>query len=224
MQSLVSLNLRDEQKTSLYKRMILSERSIFSDLPFAVRRAVIHQDAETVRVLLKFYEDHLCRPLQNDYNIWTSRAIEDQNLEVVQLLLNFKPGDSTMVIANTLAHVCQTNAPIIDATLDTLDITDINAGNIASLPLFIAIRSGNYTAIDVMLQRGADINIRMLPNNSFPAQETRLTPLDVAIDWKRQDVIRYLLAHGANMPAIAKWPANRDTYLTLPDWMMSQQG
>jgi ankyrin repeat protein len=68
--------------------------------------------------------------------------------------------------------------------------------------MFIAIRSGQGSSVDAVLNAGADINLVV---TSKRMKET-LTPLEYAIRIKHLESVSRLLSRGATIPPVSKWP------------------
>lgn len=72
--------------------------------------------------------------------------------------------------------------------------------------LLYASRDGCYDCVEVLIARGADVNV--------PTSEEGITPLMIALDNDNNDIAKLLLDHGAN-PAVWDWYGRTALYIAI---------
>jgi hypothetical protein len=189
----------------------------------AIVNAIEDYEYDIFVQLLDFHLNHLPRPDRSYFTEWLSYAIHYRHEDMVQLLIDFTPGGKPMLLRKNLLEAFRGNQRIIEATLAKLNITDMNAGNISTIPLFMAVRSGKVAAVQIMLKQGSDPNVTAV-SNMTSLNKLRVTPLDVALYHKFISVARCLLQNGADVPHISEWPTHRACYECLRDWEMKKTG
>lgn len=144
----------------------------------ALQYAVINGDMVIMRLLLNYGADP---------NLWSTEdlrtpleiAVELQRLDIVERLLTYGAaidGRSTM-ISGSDNDTCLT-------------------------PLQIATKAGSLIFVNILLEKGANLNKRRSPiwyKGLESTIDAFLSPLQLAITWNRLDVLEALLAHGADV-------------------------
>ena len=217
-----SLKLGTQAEQALFRDIVTGERPRH-DISNAVLDVVKYGDRDMLTVLLNFYTHHQLRPTRSMFNKWFLAATCCHNEEMAQLLIDFAPKGKSLINYRNLLEACQGNATIIKATLSQLNLADIDAGKIYTIPLFVAVRSGNLAAVEIMLDAGADINISVAGN--IPSLNKHfLSPLDVALYHKNNAIVQCLLENEADVPHISEWPTHRESYENLRKWEMEEFG
>jgi ankyrin repeat protein len=216
------LNLRSKDNKTLAYNAAMAHDAKFN-ICAAIVHAIEDYEYDIFVQLLDFHSNHLPRPDRSNFTNWLSYAIHYRHEDMVQLLVDFAPGGKPMLLRNNLVQAFRGNGRMIKATLAKLNITDMNAGNIATIPLFMAVRSGKVAAVQIMLKQGSDPNVTAV-SNMTSLSKLRVTPLDVALYHKFISVARCLLQNGADVPHISEWPTHRACYECLRDWEMEKTG
>ncbi|KAF2824858.1 hypothetical protein CC86DRAFT_407997 [Ophiobolus disseminans] len=175
---LTSLDLGNKSNKLLCRSVATGSQARFS-IAAAVRHVVMYGDSKTLRKLLDFYVAAGVQPSRSQFNEWFEITAHRRQDEIAQLLIDFAPSGKSMINLRNLLEACQGSEATIQATLDELALSDINDGTIIIMkPLFVAVRSGNVAAVEIMLDRGADIN-GAAPSNVPGLNKDHLMPLDV---------------------------------------------
>lgn len=66
---------------------------------------------------------------------------------MVQMLNHFAPTGKSLIEIRHLHEACLGSTAVMQATLDRLNIPDMNNGNIYHMPLCVAVHSSNTAAV-----------------------------------------------------------------------------
>ncbi|CAO2653267.1 Nn.00g026780.m01.CDS01 [Neocucurbitaria sp. VM-36] len=221
---LKSLNLKENRRKYVdlvWTNPRVWRRPLFP-LSDAIEKMIAKKNADITKVLLDFYQENLRKPDRSTYDNWAAIAMFYGNEQILTQVLDFQPGGNYMVTArHTLADACQhSNGDTIRAVFSRLR-RGINNGTILNMPIFIAVRSGSDNAVEVMVELGADVHIKVESN--IPAISKRMvSPIDVAIYRKDLHVIEYLLTEDAVVPHVSEWPKHKTTYDYLREQEMAR--
>ncbi|KAF1842945.1 uncharacterized protein K460DRAFT_286970 [Cucurbitaria berberidis CBS 394.84] len=182
-----------------------------------ISRAIYKGNLHATKTLLGFYSKNM--PNMGPKK-WASlvevAVIEGRHSphDFLTPILNYKPRGKSHVTRRTLISVCEFGSRAMVNSILAHWNTDINTGSILTLPLFIAVRSGNHHAVSAALDSGADISISVASN--IPTLVKRdLTALEVAIYRRKVDVAKVLIDAGSIVPHISTWPTHRRMYNLL---------
>jgi len=189
----------------------------------AIEYAIRRKPNDILKQLLDFHANHLPRPDRSDFNTWFRIACDHRNEAAAFLLIAFAPAVKSMIVRkNLLEAFCCTEA-IVKATLQHLNIKDMDAGALSTVPLFMAVRSGRVMAVCVMLKASSNPNLSVA-SNITSLNKLNVSPLDVALYHKYVPVARCLLQNGGEVPHMSEWPNNRAAFNFLRNWEVEHTG
>ncbi len=156
-----------------------------------VADAAARHDVDGIKKLLAQHAD--VNVAQGDGMTALDWAAEYNDLALAQTLLKAgaKVDATTQNVGYTALHIAARAGAgsVVDALLKA-GANPKAMTNSGATPLHLAAASGNVQAVTALLDKGADANAR--------EKEWQQTPLIFAANENRGDVIRVLIAHGAN--------------------------
>ncbi|KAH9859186.1 hypothetical protein J1614_012263 [Plenodomus biglobosus] len=163
-----------------------------------------------------------------EFNQWLRCAIDEAvrnpaKINIMDMILEKCPFRLSLV---QLRSACRTwpesNVHVIRRVLRELPHA-IHGATVGTNALFIAINSGSVASVKAVLGfTGTNVNITRSVYRRSGYQI--ITPLEAALQSKRRDVVKYLLSHGASLPAWSKWPLQEQMYDILRVEFLKRMG
>ncbi|XP_057318322.1 putative ankyrin repeat protein RF_0381 [Microplitis mediator] len=140
-------------------------------------------------------------------------AVMEENLAITESLINYGAGVNTQLLNATYytplqLAVEQNNKDIAEFLIkngaDVNAVLTNNKSEFIQPPLHLAIEKGNEGMVELLLQNNADLNIDVVPYGK---------PLDVAIREENLEIVKLLLAYGADIKDSTDYQFGQDISL-----------
>jgi hypothetical protein len=150
------------------------------------------------------------------YEEWVRDSIDTRDDRLIELVLRTAK-DRSVNIAILIAAIQQEKVEVVQYLLQYGDLgAKLNAGNLKTLPLNVAVRKQNVGVVEALLNGGADVNMIASRNSSRRDRAVAKYPIELAIGMPSPEVVSALIKHGATIPHVTDLPrSNRGVYEAL---------